>query len=50
MESPCGASSGFEDEEEDDSCSDLERKSLASSGLFAIKAVSNLLAWCTFSF
>ena len=49
LESPWGASSDLDDEE-DDSYEDLERKVLASRGLFAIKAVSNLFALVIFSF
>ena len=49
LESPWGASSFFEDELED-SCEDFERKSLASRGLYAIIAVSNLLSFVIFNF
>ena len=49
LESPWGASSFLEDEE-DDSYEDFERKSLASRGLYAIIAVSNLLSFVIFNF
>ena len=50
LESPWGASSFLLDEEEEDSCEDFERKSLASRGLYAIIAVSNLLSFVIFNF